>query len=1479
MFKSISWIQALPVSFFVLSIITVLAFLLPSASIQPHALPGIDWTQCRTEQGTTTVASGSTVRNLTLATAVTDLSQAFLIVDVSGTSGVNGGREHMVSGYISNATTLTFERTNTTGTVEVSYALVECFNNEFDVQRGEITLGGSVQSNTAAISSVDTSRSMVIVSSRTTDTANAEDEALVTGELQDATTVLVERSSTHASTTTVRYEVVEFDAGTGVTVQTAEVTFGPGASTTDTITSVDTTRSWLYCSWDATNNGLRQTAVGCELTNATTVTFSRFANSSYTNRIRYYVVQFPTNTVTVEHGQDVTTNDSCTNNQQCNSDVSITPISSITKAFAFATNTTNGSGTSFPRNRWIQSFLNTSTLRRSTWMASSATSDNGTGYWQVIEFPQNIEVEQEAYRWFSNVDSTDVGGPLAAQDTAATLGAATPFRLRALFDIETGQYAAGAVDLKLQFAVRSGACDTSFTGEVYTDVTGATDIAYHNNATPADGDALTANGNDPTGGDTVVNQTYEELNDFTTTSTIPVGQDGLWDFALTDNGAPNSTTYCFRFVTAAGGLLDTYSVIPEITTFSGNAAPTGVFNTASQKTDGSKTVDISIEVDDGEDDDTRALIEFDTDAACNGPWTKVTLDESGGAVADFDDSGGPPSVVNADAYQVGSSATERVITSSGSNSVDVDWDVSADAASVEATYCLRLTVNDDTSDQSPPATQTIPIDTADPAVVTAGVSPSVGVVEAGEIVTIDIDMGESGLVIGSAGCTVNGKDVSATFLDDADDTYELQYAPVQGDSSWAPGALPISCQLQDAFGNAVIVSAFTDGNTLEGDIASGGGGGGSELGCPNILNVRFSINDGASVTGSQAVTLSINQQNATQILYSDSISFAGAQWEPVQAQIPFVLTGTEGEKTVYMQLRNSCRTGLINQDSIIYTPGADGPETQPSEEDTDLQTPPEPEVDEEDDNQAPPPIISEPADAVGPDTDEIVGGFIVVRSVVQDDAPEALEFATRLASEVDDAYTDGTISFRSGTLVGETRRIIGYLGDTRTILVDPPFSGVPANGDEFTIVKSLEQVTTPTAPTVIVTPSPLPTQPEEIALLPISQQEAVASLSQIDADLDVIRSRASDSMAPVGDLANELSVSAQQMIDTLLSVGAVNLNSEALEKLADFDESDVQSFLDVQNKIADLRALSIVARRLLENGASAPVSESYMTFGSLQFTFMLANPLSTPTTMHVSSFLPEEIRPEHVLADGGLNLAFAPDAGVYYAVGDVEVDPGELLIRRVEVRDIWMVSEDEVSSLLERADDLNTALSGTRFAPQAVLLAGSMEVMAQLILETQAESYVSPQEHILIYRENRVRLDEMRADLDQLEAYALQAQFGEGFGISTSVVFWSLSALALVVAILMILVTVLWRRESRLLGALVEMEKHHHEKSKKSSSPPRKRSGRTLTKAQRKKMREVQLVLLTLALGFAVAAAAFFVIEEAEDMRADAQTEGVEALQ
>jgi hypothetical protein len=306
---------------------------------------GVGWGDCRTETGTTNILAGTSSRNVSLTTPLADTAKAFLLVDSAGPQATEQGRDHTVSGYIAGTNTLTFEREGTTGQAEVSYALVECIWTELTVQRGEITLASGVDINTDTLATpVDPTRTMVIVNARTNRAADEQHQAHVIGQLFDTTTVDVKRAATATNADTfVRYEVVEFGDEAGVSIQKAEFAFNGNSFIDATLpTPVDLDSTWLYFSYTSSHDGPQQTAISGQMVNINKATFYRYENSAYDNRIRYYVVEFPTNQVTVQRGSSIYLGGGTA---AVTHDLTIpTPVSSLDKAFSFVTNTTADRG-------------------------------------------------------------------------------------------------------------------------------------------------------------------------------------------------------------------------------------------------------------------------------------------------------------------------------------------------------------------------------------------------------------------------------------------------------------------------------------------------------------------------------------------------------------------------------------------------------------------------------------------------------------------------------------------------------------------------------------------------------------------------------------------------------------------------------------------------------------------------------------------------------------------------------------------------------------------------------------------------------------------------------------------------------------------------------------------------------------------------------------------------------------------------------
>ena len=147
------------------------------------------------------------------------------------------------------------------------------------------------------------------------------------------------------------------------------------------------------------------------------------------------------------------------------------------------------------------------------------------------------------------------------------------------------------------------------------------------------------------------------------------------------------------------------------TTLSASNPPTGAINSAVERSDGSGIVDISIEADDPDNDDTlRARIDYVAGDICD---FSSPLDPSLDANNVTADNVPAPVVDNSQVYQVGSSAG-WIITSPGSNTVTFDWFSAINEAHASGTYCLQLTVSDGTYTQTQPATATVYIDNFEP---------------------------------------------------------------------------------------------------------------------------------------------------------------------------------------------------------------------------------------------------------------------------------------------------------------------------------------------------------------------------------------------------------------------------------------------------------------------------------------------------------------------------------------------------------------------------------------------------------------------------------------------------------------------------------------------------------------------------------------------------------------------------------------------
>jgi hypothetical protein len=138
--------------------------------------------------------------------------------------------------------------------------------------------------------------------------------------------------------------------------------------------------------------------------------------------------------------------------------------------------------------------------------------------------------------------------------------------------------------------------------------------------------------------------------------------------------------------------------------------------------------------------------------------------------------------------------------------------------------------------------------------------------------------------------------------------------------------------------------------------------------------------------------------------------------------------------------------------------------------------------------------------------------------------------------------------------------------------------------------------------------------------------------------------------------------------------------------------------------------------------------------------------------IEIRSYLPSEVRPKDVIDSGGLNIEYDQEKSLYYAYGPgIELAPQEMRVFKVEVEDIWLLPDTELSALKSQTDDIVKRLENTSYALQAKTTTENIYRQLDEIKATQSDDSLSRSQHIGIYRQNLETMQSIKKDIAELE--------------------------------------------------------------------------------------------------------------------------------
>lgn len=180
---------------------------------------------------------------------------------------------------------------------------------------------------------------------------------------------------------------------------------------------------------------------------------------------------------------------------------------------------------------------------------------------------------------------------------------------------------------------------------------------------------------------------------------------------------------------------------------------------------------------------------------------------------------------------------------------------------------------------------------------------------------------------------------------------------------------------------------------------------------------------------------------------------------------------------------------------------------------------------------------------------------------------------------------------------------------------------------------------------------------------------------------------------------------------------------------------------------------------------------SYASTVTLQL--RVGNPLEKAQKKQLRSNLPQRISTNDIIDLGGMELGFDVEKDLYYVFQEIELAPKETRLIEVKLKDIWIISEDAITGLRERADKLTEMLKDrSEHYYDAVALKDAAIKNLDLIFAKQNENTIKPgvkaSDHINAFESNLVVFERVTDAVGELENMVLASGQDPGLLVGTS---------------------------------------------------------------------------------------------------------------
>ena len=371
------------------------------------------------------------------------------------------------------------------------------------------------------------------------------------------------------------------------------------------------------------------------------------------------------------------------------------------------------------------------------------------------------------------------------------------------------------------------------------------------------------------------------------------------------------------------------------------------------------------------------------------------------------------------------------------------------------------------------------------------------------------------------------------------------------------------------------------------------------------------------------------------------------------------------------------------------------------------------------------------------------------------------------------------------TKIGNVQTELGYNGKSTTAYDEVAAVKAYVDSLETSVGTSSDSATDPT---LFGRVKKVQDKVDTLDALDIKVSNIQTSVDTVQDSVDIVGGKIDTLVMPSGLSDEKLDTIISDISDVSDEIKGVSSDVSGLDDMASVDENSLKEIKNIQNKLIEFKALIEVNRLLLEQN---PIVKTYYEWGSVILKMVVANPVAVKQTVSLKTALPKEVKPEYIIdKNAELKIEYDPEKEMWFASADIELLGNESITKFVEVKDIWVISQDELDSLRNQANELVKPLEKTAYFASGVTLKSDSIARLDKIARVQKETAATPEEHIVDYRENLDDLGVIKKNIDDLNKLVTEVSnknFLQGsiFGVSTTMT-WAI-ILMVVVGVIVLL--------------------------------------------------------------------------------------------